>query len=223
MVLAEQLYYETKLAVNDLSTDLQLTKANFVFLYNKQAEKWLKEKIEIGKKNNKINDAQFWLVDKANLTQHRKTQDTVEYNLPEAYFEFVDSFSLAKNQTCSTEMYNYLIKPSNKGLLFDSVFDKPSFEWEEGLCYLTSNKLAVYYTDFELVKSYLSYYKKMDTLDLEGYTRFDGSPSHVKNVTYQKHIADEICDLVVREVHGMYRNQNGFQISNLKVQENREL
>lgn len=224
MVLSQQLYYETQLALNDLSTDLHLNQANFVLLYNKQAEKWLKNKIELSKNNKLINDAQHWLVSDSQLTQSRKTTDTVEYKLPEDYFDFVDSvssvFRTIEGKKCEKKINNYPVKPLNKNLLFDSMFEKPSFEWEEGLCYLTGDKLAIYYTDFEIIKSYASYYKRMEPIDLGGYSKFDNTPSRVVNPTYSKHIADEICDMVVREVHGMYQNQAGFQISDLKVKEN---
>lgn len=217
MVTTEQLYYEVKLATGDISTDIDLEKANFVLLYNREAMKWLSEKIELTKRDSRINEAQHWLMSDVSLKESGKTDKYIAYDLPEDFLSFAGSTSLAQKNKCQRVLVNYLVKPLNKELLYHDVFERPSFEWEESSCVLSGDKLLVYYTDYNLVKSYISYYKKMEEIDIEGYSKF-GTSSKTINPTYNRQIANEITERVVKEVNKIYRNQLGFQLSSQTVQ-----
>lgn len=217
MVTSEQLYYEATLATGDISKDINLEKGNFIILYNREALKWLSEKIELTKRDSRINEAQAWLVNDYLLLDSLKTDKYVEYDLPKDFLNFVSSTSLAQKDKCQRTLVNYLVKPLNKELLYYDSFTEPSFEWEEGSCLLGDNKLLIYYTDFNLIKSSISYYRTMEEIDISGYSKLDGKPSQTINPTYNKQIASEIVDRVVKKVNEIYRNQLGYQLSSQTV------
>lgn len=218
MVTSEQLYEEVKLATGDISTDLSLGRAMFVLLYNREALKWLSEKIELTKRDSRINEAQHWLVNDQLVKYVSKSNESVNYALPDDFLSFVSSTSLAQNGKCTRKLINHLSKPLNKDLIFFDALEQPSFEWEESICVISNDSLTVYYKDYNILKTHLSYYKTIEEIDLEGYSKISNIASTTINPTYNRQIANEITERVVKKINEIYKNQLGYQLAANTVQ-----
>lgn len=212
-----ELYDEVLLEVNDLSSDLFLSKGNFITLYNKEAQRWLAENIAVGKKDHRNYKVQQWLVNDFVVKEKTKSKNSVIYELPDNFYDYVTCKSHAKKGNCSGIIINETIKPSVKEIYLNDEMKKPSFEWEEGIAMVSENTLIVYTTDFSIINTNLTYYKNIDPIDLEGTYKASGNYSKNIDPNYDDVYAREIASRVVKEVYRMYKNQLAFTLANEKT------
>lgn len=212
---ALELYYEFQLLLNKNASNVNINieKENFVWLYNREARKWLAEYITKYSSNNSSQGIEGLLAVNKPLTIADTFTEYNRYYLPEDFFDFVDSYSTALKDKCEGTVSNFLVKPKELRSNIDNSFSSPSFEYEESICNISEDKFLVYKREYEIKDTYLSYYKKVKPIDIEGYQKLDESWSTNKNDDLDEDLQSQIIDRVILEVMRQFENANGYKLS----------
>jgi hypothetical protein len=208
-----------RLNKNDSNTNINISKGEFVLIYNHQKDRWFEEKLD--SKNNSIDIHDLGIlyeVDKE-LIEIEKTINSVKFKLPDNFGKFDSSYSLASKKECKDRpLVNWLVKPKNLSVLLQDTNNKPSFEYEETICILSNDKLVVYKDNFSIDKVYLSYYKLPKKIDIEGYIKIDGILSTtIDPDDLDDNSIHEIINRCVIEVIRSYENPQGFQLAQERI------
>jgi len=152
-----------KVNKNDTNSDIDISKGEFVLLYNEQRLVWEQEKISAKESTLSIQDLQEIQVKYLPLIQANIGEGYVAYTLPDNYFSYISSYSYSSKDNCSeVVLRHYPIKPKNENMLLESTNTEPSFEYEETIVDLSSGKLYVYKKDFDIDKTFLTYIEKLE-------------------------------------------------------------
>lgn len=209
-----------KINKNDTSANINVSKGEFVLLYNEQKKVWLEEKIKNKTTDIDIHDLEKIYTKDKKLTKKSFDINSTSFNLPDNFFKFDSSFCIAKKDKCEERvLINWLVKPKNVNIYLTDTNHEPSFEYEETFSILSDNSLVIYTKDFKINHAYLSYYKEPKNIDLEGYIKIDGSKSNTIN---QDDLDDksinEIINRCVIETIRIYENPEGFQLAQNRIQ-----
>jgi len=168
--------------------------------------KWCLQK----RNDDSIRDIQNLLVDDKKLTLRNKHLQHYNYNLPKDYFDFSNLSVFASKGKCQdAQLLPIEIKDENKHLLEFDHLSKPSFEYRETFYNLSDSTVKVYSSpDFDISKTYLSYYRFPKKINFAGYTMTDGTPSTNSDPEWNDVIMDKIIDIAVKDFNSiMGRNQ----------------
>jgi len=184
---------------NDTNTNIKINKGEFVLIFNRNLLKWLRNKIDNTNNSSKKNEIEQLLIYDKELKKIKTTENFVEFELPDDYFDIETSYSIAEKETCKRKLYNWDFKARNRNSLEQNENQNPSFEYEETLVNISNGKFLTFKTDFKILKQYLTYFKQPKFIDLEGYIKIDGTPS--KNIDSDLYdiYTDEILDICVIE------------------------
>ena len=212
-------YFLLKLNRNDSNVNISVSKAEFVLLYNEQRYIWLKFKLKEKTPDIDIHNLSSLLVKDLKLQKNKDDDNSSLFKLPEDFTQFDSSYSIASKNKCKgRKLTNWLIKPKNISVLLLDSNMEPSFEYEETLCIISADNLVVYKKDFNIDEVYLSYYRVPRAIDIEGYTKLDGSSSSTINPDdITDDLATQIINHCVMEVSRNYENQLGAQFSKDRI------
>lgn len=216
---SQELYYESQLILNKNASNvnINLDVANFVWIYNREAKKWLSDYLNKVNSNSSSEDLSGLLNVNVLIPVDLNTKEYSTFTLPENFYSFVDSYSVAIKNNCEGIVSNFLQKPKDVRVLIDNSFSSPSFEYEESLCNIYAKKLQVFKREYEIKATYLSYYKAIEEIDIEGYQKIDGSWSTTINTDLDPYLQSMIIDRVVIEIMREFENTNGFKFSQERV------
>lgn len=214
---AQELYYDFHLLLNKNNElkNINIEAANFVRLYNREAERWLADYIKNNNNSDKFLNLDFFIIADFNLERISSTLTEDIYKLPEDCFVIIegDFRSEVSGQGCTGIVYNHIPKTQDVNSLLANKTTAPSLHWERGLAKLSQEGLIVFKNNFEILKTTVSYYKKVPKIDLEGYTDFSGNLSSNIDPGYSDYISQQILDRVITEVQREFENSVGFQLS----------
>lgn len=177
---------------NDINSNINVSKGKFVLIYNKEAKKWLKEKLKRKLSTEEHDELSDLLVDNAELTSLQKHLNHVDFELPEDFYSLASATTLVSKQSCERLLDAWNVKPQNIQVLLRDENHKPSFDYEETILTIASKKVKVFYDGFKVKKLYFNYYRFPENIDIEGYIKLDGTPSI--------NIDPELSDLAVGEI-----------------------
>lgn len=180
MLTVSGIYKEFLLQVNknDTNTNINVSKAVFVILFNQQKRAWLDDATKIRESSDYIEDIESVLTQPTQLVKVSSTSQTVDFALPDNFFKEVSSYSICTKGQCKDKILTtWIVKPKNVPVLLQNDNQNPSFDWEETIAVLNNNKLSVYYTDFTITDTYLTYYREPIDIDIAGYIHIDGTAS----------------------------------------------
>lgn len=213
----QELYYTFSLLLNknSESRNIYVEKEDFVILYNRESERFLSDYIERNNNSDNIFNLEHFIVRDHSLKQKSSDKTKTVYELPENLFQLIhgDFYSLVDSGECSKKIFNYLYKPEDINTILDDKFTRPSLTWERGAAKVGKHELVVFKDNFDIAKTFISYYKKPLKIDIEGYVNFDNVNSIDSNPDYEDYIANLIVDRVVLEVHREFENAGGYQLS----------
>lgn len=217
MKSVNELYYEFSLLVNknNQNKNVNIEKHNFVYLYNREALRWLNEYINVNSGSDNTFVISDLLVKDFEVDRIENTESYSVYKIPENLYYLLPAES--KSYVGKCVLYNYIKKP-NVNIYLEDKFIKPSLAWERGLGELVEKGIIIYKDNFEINKTVISYYREPVKIDMKGYTHFDGTESQDVNPDVSDYISSEIINRVVTEVNREFENQLGFQISKEREQ-----
>jgi hypothetical protein len=209
-----------KINKNDTNSDIDISKGEFVLLFNEQKDRWLKEQID--KKSGDID-----IQDLAELQEKHiplaRSKDADRYSvftLPDNYFNYASSYAICSNAECQGVIVGcFPFKPKNENMLLEDANWQPSLEYEETVVDLSGNSIYVYRKDFNIDELYLNYYRIVGAIDIAGYRRLDGTQSTNIDPDLSDVYVDEILNRCSREIITRYENPDGYQLATERVKE----
>lgn len=140
------------------------------------------------------------------------------------YMFYVDSYLLADKGECKERLIwvnKDLAKHADVSVILNTTHFKPSFEYQETFCTLSSDEIGVYtdgsFTPKELKISYIRYPKYIDK---EGYVKLDGTDSKNQDCELKNYLEDELIDLTVQALAMYTENQFAVQSAQARINSN---
>lgn len=207
-----------KINKNDTNGNVKVSKGVFVLFFNELSKFWLESKIkEEGKSFLKNHLSELLILDKE-LTKKEDKNNFTTFSLPEDFFDIESAYSIASKGACTNRvLYNYDFKQRNKNVIFTNENEKPSFEYQETLYNLNKEGLSVYKEGFNIDKQFISYYKLPKEIDIEGYTRFDGTPSQNIETDLEDKNIMTIINMCSLEAVTNFENGETFQLQKQRL------
>lgn len=227
MIPIQELLYLIDLKLNKVSSGVgqHIPPEDKILILNESQIRVLKKKINVNNIyqmgfdafKSRYEDLQNLVVPQE-VVKVKKTDevyDSYEADLSELsgdYFLPVEIIALCSKGGCTKRLVNIprVVKHVDLSLLIDNDDFKPSFEFQETIAVISSNKLLVYtdgtFTVDELRISYLRFPQKMD---VEGYIHLTGDrPSSNKDCELPTHLQDELVSMAVAELAYITGNNN---------------
>lgn len=213
MVPVNEIYKRLLLKVNknDTNAGIPVPKPHFVLMFNSEALLWEAETLDNG------DDANLGILDvmlepDVDLKFVKKYSDSVEFQLPENFFRISSSFSLVDKGNCKgVKIFNFEKKPLGFVATLADDFNTPSFEFEETPYVISHNKMKIYFDDFDIKKVKASFYRTPTLIDIEGYTKFDGTSSTNIDSDLTLEAVELILNRMAVELNKQYENQQGVE------------
>jgi len=221
MISTERLSYKIDQRLNKLSTleHQQIPREDKVLALNEAQIKLIKLKVDgnniyklgLDGFKKRYQDLQFLVENPEDHELKLKLADSYmnKYitsigNLTPKFMFYLDSYMIAEKGECKNRVIycnTDLVKHSDIDTLLQNNNYKPSFEYQETICDISSDELH-YYTDgtFKPISVYLSYIRYPKEMDLEGYVHFDGSNSTTVDCELEDYLEDELLDLTVQSL-----------------------
>lgn len=207
-----------KINKNDSNEGINILPSHFVLTFNSERLRWLGDKFDDNADNWSLAHLDNLLQADKLLTKVKKFDDSVEFQLPDDFYRYASSFSIADKGECKgVKIFNFEKKPLGFNTVLADDFSSPQFEYQETPFIIVQNKLRVYFDDFEIIKVYASYYKEPAAIDMAGYERIDGTPSIDQDTDLNLEQIDEVLDRMVIEVTGNYQDAERFQYAQNKI------
>jgi len=214
MISVEELIYEFKLALNKVNRqdNVDIPIEDIIVYLNKAQLSWVETKLNTNNAlrvgydsiRKRIDDLQILketnielITNKTNNLRHLGYKCSLD-NL-ENYMFYVSSYSVAKKNSCEGVISNDLVRSGDLETRYLDVNHSPSFEWRTTLATLGDNELYVY-TDgsFDISKVFINYLRYPQKIDIQGYTKFDGTSSLSQDSELPFYAKDDLVNLAVK-------------------------
>lgn len=207
-----------KVNKNDTNTDIDISKGEFVLLFNEQSKRWLKTKLNDKENVIDVQDLAEIQVKFKPLEKLDENDEYATFQLPDNFFNYASSYSVCSSGTCKgVRVFNFPYKPLNENMLLEDYNSSPSLDFEETVVDLSEGKIFVFKTDFTVDKVFLNYYRPVVDIDIVGYVRLDGKQSTNIDPNVQDQYVDEILDRCALEIIRRYENPDGFQLAKERI------
>lgn len=192
---------------NATNGGIKMDKARFVQLFN--AEQVRLARSFLDKRNdNRIKFIQRLMVMSEPLAKKEDLTDrqSTTFAFPSNYMEFVNVYGVFSKDGCEATDFNlWETKEEDVNELFADIFNRPDFEFRDTFFTVGEDSVRIYKTDFDVVSASMTYYRYPKYVDIEGYTKPDGSQS--------SNIDPEMDDRFVEQVLNMIEKQFGLNES----------
>lgn len=208
-----------KVNKNDTNSSVNISKAEFVILYNAQRIFWLMDKIASRQSDIDIHELENLLPKDIPLVKVKDDSNSTHFKLPDNYFKYDSSYSIATKGKCTNRpIVNWLVKPRNVSVLLRDTNNNPSFEYEETICILSEGSLVVFKDDFKINECFLTYYKTPKAIDLAGSITETGMTVDIDPDDLNLEQIQEILNRCALEVVRNYENVEGYQLAQQRIQ-----
>lgn len=241
MILVDSLLYKIDQKLNKLSTNSHqvIELEDKILALNEAQLKLIKQKLD---SNNALRGG-FESFKKRYDDLQRLVENAINHSLPlierdknlhrwsadiEAltprYMFYVDSYILADKGPCKNKIIwvnQDLTRTSDVSILLNNSNYKPSFEYQETFCIISTDEISIF-TDgtFTPKDIYISYIRYPRYIDKEGYTRLDGTPSIDENSELNEYLEDELVDLTVQALAMYTDNPMAVQAASARIATN---
>jgi hypothetical protein len=219
-MLAIEAYKSLLLKVNknDTNSDIDISRGEFVLLFNEQKDRWEKEKISAYQSNDGVEELEELQVKHKELIKAHDANDYSVFTLPDNFFSKLSSYSYCSDSDCRDVIVRHIpIKPKNENMLLENTNTQPSLDFEETVVDLSENKLFVYRKDFAVDKTFLNYYREVGKIDIAGYRKLDGTMSTDIHPDISDSLVEEILGRCAKEIIRRYESPNGFQLADERI------
>ena len=188
-----------KVNKNYTNDNISVDRSRFVFLYNESQNKfieWILEK----RNEDEIRYIQKLLIYDKRLKLKQKVLNHQDFNLPKDFFSFSNIQSFATNNNCkSVKLLLHEIKQENREELLEDEFNKPSFKFRETFYSFGEDAVRIYTDNFDIDKTFLTYYRYPKQIDVKGYIKTDNTNSVDINPEFDDKVVDRILTTCAKE------------------------
>lgn len=207
--------YLIKINTNDTNKNIKVNEGVFVKVFNEQSKVWLQNEIKEDSSDFSKNRVSDLLVFDSSLKINKLTTNYTEFVLPEDYFDYTSSYSIADKGECKNRvLLNWDFKVKNRNSLFQNSNFSPSFDYEETLVNISRNNLLVFVDGFSVTATYLTYYSTPVEIEIAGYIKENGETT-TKNIgtNLSDTFINEIINMSVIETIRVFGNPDGFELA----------
>jgi len=193
MTIEEAYLVELQLVNRNFTNDnADVDRSRFIVAFNYMQIRYVEWVLE--KRNeDDLRDLQEILVLDLSLTANKVSVDHKDYTLPENYFNHSSLRVLASKNSCKdVRLFSHEIKNDNVEEYAEDCFNEPSFEYRETFYTLNSREVSIYFSDFDITQSLLSYYRYPVEVDIVGYHTLEDKPSKNINPEFSDRITHRI-------------------------------
>ena len=152
---------------------------------------------------------------------NRWSSDLTPDKLTPNYMFFVDGYVLADKGACKNRLVyinSRLTKHGSVSTLLENANYRPSFEFQETFCTLSSGTISIY-TDgtFTPTSINLSYMRYPVPMDYVGYVNFDGDESTTVDCELVNYLEEEILNFAVFELGGDIEDPSVVQLDQART------
>jgi len=242
MIPVDSLLYKIDQKLNKLSSNShqQIPLEDKILALNEAQIKLIKQKVDgisvvsgLGRDSFKkrYDDLQVLLEDYGNHELDLKTSNktlnqwTADIkNISPTYMFYVDAYFLADKGKCKDRVIwlnQELLKHGDIQFLLNNVHTKPSFEYQETFCSISTNKISIF-TDgtFTPKKLYLMYIRYPQYINKTGYVMLNDEESTDVDCELASYLEDEILDLAVQNLAMYTENSSAVQSAQFRIQTN---
>lgn len=160
--------YILKVEKNSVNDNISTDKQRFVEQYNDHQIRYLQYIYDLKNEDDFRNIESLLILDHK-LKDSEKKKEFYSFRLPENYFDLSSAYALGSKGNCLGKKIDLPIEVNdiNIGYYLSNEHTRPSFEFRESLYTLASNNINVYYTDFSIDSTILSYYRYPKKLRLQ--------------------------------------------------------
>ena len=218
---AQEIYKRFLIGIGkkDTNSNISISKGEFVLIFNAQKRAWLRDKVKNKQVSDAIDNLQEIIERDFEISKLKSDDRKDTFILPDDYFDYASSYSIANKNSCKNKkIRNWKPKPKNLEVLLEDTNHDPSFEYGETIIQVNGNEMSVFKKEFDVEKVFLSYYRKGLDIDLQGYTKIDGSQSININPDISDENVDEIINRSVLEITRIYNeNPSNFQAAKDRI------
>lgn len=164
----------TRIERNMTNDNLDIDQERFVIIFNNAQNRHLNWVLSnnLGTNTRHIRD---FVVSAEPISLITNEEQYNSYQLPSDYVQGIYTTCKATNKGCTTtEMTLHKVIPENANSLYTDFNNEPNLEWEESF-YTIQKDLKIYHKGFTTSDVKLDYYRLPKKVEMEGYTREDGS------------------------------------------------
>jgi hypothetical protein len=217
---AQEIYkrFLLKLNKNDSHEGVNILPSHFILLFNTEAVRWLKEKLDSD--DDSLTDVSYDLLVtdvEFSAATAKKLTDSIEIKLPDDFYRHASSYSIVAQGKCAGKIFHFEKKPAGYTNIIADDYSKASYDYEEAPFIVAKKSMKIFFDDFEIKKVFLSYFKMPEAIDMAGYEKIDGSASSDVDCDLSPDNIDEILNRLVVEANRQFENADGFQFSKERV------
>lgn len=160
--------YILKAEKNSTNDYISTDKQRFIELYNEWQTRFLEYIYDL-KNEDDFRYIESLLILNHKLQDSKKSKEFYSFELPKNYFDLSSAYALGSKGNCKGKKIDLPIEANNinVNLYLNDENTKPSFEYRESLFTIASGNINVYYTDFGIDSTILSYYRYPKKLRLQ--------------------------------------------------------
>jgi hypothetical protein len=118
---------------------------------------------------------------------------------------------------CITNISLVELQTENLNEILQDEFSKPSFEWQEALYTVNSDKISIYTTDFKIEELSLNYYRYPNQIKLVDETNPESDFDETLNIEWDDKSLDDIISIMVFNLD-INENNPRYQLQTLRTQ-----
>lgn len=215
-----ELYLEFVTKVNKLGTyeNRYFSPDKFVLLWNDQQDRWLEHSLGKKEDSNELQDLQFLYVEDDPVSKIDSKDRYNRYTIPD-YYSIAKVYAKGKKDTCISDLLVRPLKhPANLEEIWNDWCNEPNWEYRETLYNVSDDKLLVYKKGFDIDTVFISYWRSLKPIDIEGYEKLDGTISTTINPELISSIyLRQILDLVIAEFYRITPTQTGLEYAKDRI------
>lgn len=190
------------------NNNTSIDRPRFITLFNwaqiKYVE-WLLEK----RNEDDVRDISKLLIPQKELKLKKSGSTISTFTLPKDYFNFANIFIEAKKGKCIvSDFLLFEARPDDVHELLGDSNNDPSFEYRESFYHFSEDTVLIYKKDFEIHKTFLTYYRYPRVVDIEGYIKSDGN---LQSVNIDPEFDDKVVQKILTIMSKEFSANNGDQ------------
>ncbi len=203
MITIQECYLYVKDRLNNQSSNAnqEVTAHTFIRTMRAATYFWLDERLKVEEVDStRQREISNLLVTK--LINGQKRDGYNEFVKPTDFYHRSGFRVQAKKGKCENVIEGVLVETANLPSYLGGDDTRPNFEWEQTLVTFGSNKIFVWFRDFDINKLILTYYRKPVEVDIAGYDHVGGTPSTNVNPEFDDSSVYEILNLTAMILAG---------------------
>ena len=192
-------------------------KDRFVLIFNSAQIKFMKWIFKKGNTDDRRSIQRF-VVNNCRMEKVGTTKNSTNFSIPSDFLHFLNLDAVASNEECGNISMNlWEAKHENTHELLHDEFNAPSFDYRETFYTIGEDEVKVYTDNFDIQECLITYYRYPKKVDMEGYTKEDGTLSSNVDPEFSDDSIEKILDICAKDFAKNEQNFTKYQVENQEI------